>query len=256
MNYPWFGLACVVTAMLPLASPAATVFEIGKADGDYAELAIAGKHGDFPKRFPSDVSFTIGQSRADADWPFIHPGPEDSWAGGRPHRFDVNFTLPAVAAGYYRLVIDFVGSRSVMPPRLTLVINGTELKRRLPAGTGDQALTNPKVRKAFKVEQLFPASLLRPGANVISVLNAEGGWTLYDSLRLEDGAAVPEEIVRAQAQSVPWFKRGDTGPKRVLKLLVDNPSADSLPVEVGWKAGAESGSQSFTARLGENEWLV
>ena len=77
------------------------------------------------RRFPHDVDFVVGQSDPKKDWPWIQPGPSDAWAGSRPHAFKITFDLPDVAAGYYRLVLDFVDTHGAAPPRLTIGINGT-----------------------------------------------------------------------------------------------------------------------------------
>ena len=76
------------------AAPAATVFQIGVADGDYHEFALAGNYQAYPQTFPHDVDFTIGQSDPKKDWPWIQPGPTDAWAGSRPHVFKITFDLP------------------------------------------------------------------------------------------------------------------------------------------------------------------
>ena len=74
------GVACAC------AREQATVFQIGKPDGDYAEFALAGDFNAYTRQFPHDVDFVVGQSDAKRDWPFIHPGPTDAWAGGRRAR--------------------------------------------------------------------------------------------------------------------------------------------------------------------------
>ena len=138
------------------AQEQATVFQIGKPDGDYAEFAIAGDFDAYNRQFPHDVDFVVGQSDAKRDWPFIHPGPTDGWAGGRSHAFKITFALPAVAAGYYCLVLDFVSTHGAVPPRLTMDINGTQLSRTLPPGSGDDALTNPKAGKNYSLAAAHP----------------------------------------------------------------------------------------------------
>ena len=247
---------------LPLSHPVlgtaqekATVFQIGKADGDYQEFGIAGNYAAFTQQFPHDVDFVVGQSDA-RQWPFIHPGPLDAWAGGGPHTFKITFALPEVIPGYYRLAIDFISAHYASPPRLTIDINGTQLKRRLPAGPSDAALTNPKAGKSFSLEQVIPATLLHAGTNTIALINAEGSWALYDDLRLESGAPAPAEPARVEAQGLPWFKRTPEGPRRVVRVSVENLAAGTMPGEVTWKSGAQSGSQPFEARFGANEVFV
>src|SRR5262249_45085766 len=59
----------------------ATIFQIGAADGDFHEFAIAGNEKNYPKQFPNDVNYVVGRSDAKQDWPFVHPGPVDVWGG-------------------------------------------------------------------------------------------------------------------------------------------------------------------------------
>ena len=133
------------------------MFQIGKPDGDYREFAIAGDYAAFPAAVPSRRrSSWWARATPQQQWPFIHPGPTDAWAGGRPHAFKITFTLPDVVPGYYRLVVDFVSTHGASPPRLTLDINGTQLSRRLPAGSNDDALTNPKAGKKCSLQQFIP----------------------------------------------------------------------------------------------------
>ena len=103
--------------------------------------------------------------------------------------------------------MDFISTHYASPPRLTLDINGTQLKRRLPPGNNDDALTNPKAGKKCSLEQFIPSTLLRAGTNSITLLNAEGSWAIYDDVRLESGVPAPAEPVRVEAQALPWYKR-------------------------------------------------
>ena len=79
----WIGLACLgwnqsAPAQDKAAAPAATVFQIGVADGDYHEFALAGNYPAYPQTFPHDVDFTVGQSDPKKDWPWIQPGKKET----------------------------------------------------------------------------------------------------------------------------------------------------------------------------------
>jgi alpha-mannosidase len=256
-------LLCLSLASLLLHSifPAsardtATVFQVGNPDGDYGEFAIAGNYAAFAKQFPHDVDFTVGQSNPKEQWPFIHPGPQDMWAGGRAHAFKLTFTLPQLESGYYRLVVDFVSAQGAAPPRLTVDINGTQLRRQLPPGPGDEPLTHAKAGKHCALEQVIPSSLLHTGANTITLINAEGSWALYDAIRLESGVPAPTKLVQVTTQPLPWFKRTPEGGRRVIKVAVENLASATLPGQVNWTAAGQSGTQKFDAHFGNNEVFV
>ena len=250
--------ACFFLAAFSVAhaQEKAIVFQIGKPDGDYGEFAIAGHHADYSERFPHDVDFVVGRSDAKQDWPFIHPGPADAWAGGRSHAFKITFALPDVLPGYYLLVADFVSTHGAAPPRLTIEINDTQLSRSLPAGDGDAAMTNPKAGKNCSLQQPIPSSLLRVGTNSITLVNAAGSWALYDDVRLESGAPPPAETLRVEAQGLPWLKRTPAGRRQVVKLSILNLANGSMPGEVAWTCAGQSGSQKFEDRFGDNEVYV
>lgn len=134
----------------------ATIFQIGKPDGDYHEFAIAGNHGAYSSRFPKDVDFLAGRSDPARQWPFIQPGPNDTWAGGKPHAFRISFMMPRAIEGYYRLVLDFVSAHYASPPRLTIDVNGTVLKRQLPPATAMSRLPILKRANLARCSNSFP----------------------------------------------------------------------------------------------------
>ncbi len=249
----WLGCHWVLPAQETNAAPAVKVFQIGVADGDYHEFALAGNFQAYPQTFPRDADFVVGKSDPGKDWPWIHPGPADAWAGSRAHTFRIRFELPEVAAGYYRLVLDLVDTHSALMPGFTIGINGTELKFRLPAGGGDASLSNPKAGKNYSLQQVFPATLLHAGTNTITLQNDQGSWALYDDVRLESGAPAPAEPLRLQADALPWLKRSGEGLRRVVRVWVENLAGGREPASLAWKTGGNSGEQKLDLHFGHNE---
>ena len=103
------------------------LWQIGKPDNDNREFALA------PNRyaeFREDGFFVVGRSEAKRDWPYAHPGPDDSWAGGRPHTFNILFGLKTLPqAGDCRLLVDLNDTQSRQAPRLRIEINGKAFDR-------------------------------------------------------------------------------------------------------------------------------
>ncbi|MGO8931242.1 MAG: polysaccharide lyase family protein [Limisphaerales bacterium] len=242
-----------VLALDNAAGPARTVFQIGVADRNYEEFALARNYQTYPQTFPHDADFVVGQSDPKKDWPWIHPGPTDAWADSRPHVFKITFDLPEVAAGYYRLVLDFVDTHAGEPPVFTVGINGTPIKFKLPPGHSDESLTNPKAGKNYSLQQVFPATLLQAGKNTITLANDGGSWALYDDVRLESGAAAPVEPVRCYAEGLPWLKRSGESLQRLVKVSVENLAIGHEPASIAWKAGTRSGEEKLDLRFGHNE---
>jgi hypothetical protein len=250
------GWTCWAPAQEKAAASTVTVFQIGVSDGDYHEFALAGNFGAYAQTFPHDADFVVGKSDPRQDWPWIHPGPSDAWAGSRPHTFRITFDLPEVAAGYYGLVLDFVDTQGAVPPGFTIGINGTELKMELPPGRGDESLSNPKVGKNYSWQQVFPATLLQTGKNTITLENSQGSWALYDDVRLESGAAAPTETLHLQAEALPWLRRSGKGPQREVRVWIENLAAVREQASLGWKAGTHSGEEKLDLHFGHNELYI
>ena len=70
------------------------LWQIGKEDNNTAEFALGpDRSNSYSGTFPHDVLFVAGQSDAKKDWPYIQPGPADSWAGSKSHTFTIMFGL-------------------------------------------------------------------------------------------------------------------------------------------------------------------
>ena len=82
------GVAAQPPAAQSSGSPPNLLWQIGQPDGDASEFALApGNWRDFKK----DALFLVGQSDPKVDWPYVHPGPDDDWAGRRRHTFTILF---------------------------------------------------------------------------------------------------------------------------------------------------------------------
>jgi alpha-mannosidase len=160
-----------------------SLWRIGEADGKNAEFALA--PGGY-SRFKNDGFFVVGSSEARKDWPYVQPGPADSWAGGRPHTFVVLFGLKAVpAAGECRLQFNLIDTHGTSPPRLRIEVNGKPFEQSLPAGAGDASVNGqPDKGRRHGFGVGFPADQLKTGDNEIRVTTISGSWMLYDSVEL------------------------------------------------------------------------
>ncbi len=160
-----------------------TLWEIGTADGSNAEFALA--PGGYAQ-FRDDALFVVGSSEPKNDWPYVHPGPVDGWAGARPHTYIVLFGLQASpGAGECRLQFDLIDTHRTGPPRLRVDVNGQTFEQSLPAGAGDASVFGqPDKGQEHKFAIAFPADLLKTGDNEVRITTLSGSWMLYDSLGL------------------------------------------------------------------------
>ncbi len=109
-----------------------------KPDNDNRDLALA--PGEY-RKFREDGFFVVGQSDPRRDWPYVHPGPDDTWAGGRAHTFTIVFALRAApAGGDCGLLFALADTHRGAPPVLDVNVNGRSFRQKLPAGAGDASI--------------------------------------------------------------------------------------------------------------------
>ena len=171
------------------AAESQVLWQIGQPDGDNREFALA--PAGFGQ-FREDAAFFVGESDAARDWPYVQPGPADSWAGARSHTFLVVFGLKdAPPAGEARLKVKLLDTHSGGPPQLEFRLNDAVVQRDLPAGAGDESIRGePAKGKPRAFEVVFPAGALKAGENQLGITTKTGSWLLYDSLALETAAGV------------------------------------------------------------------
>jgi len=175
------------------------LWQIGKADNNTAEFALGPDRSNlYSGRFPHDVLFVAGQSDAKKDWPYIQPGPADSWAGSKSHTFTIMFGLKtAPLTGEYKLAMDFVDTHSASPPKLQIRINNMSFIHELPRGAGDaSAHGQPDKGREHQLVIDFPVRTLKVGNNEISIKSLEGSWVLYDQVALRTPRGVQTEPLK------------------------------------------------------------
>jgi alpha-mannosidase len=193
----------LVTLMLLASSPAFSaretkqplLWEIGKADHGNAEFALAPAGW---AKFKDDGFFVVGSSDPKKDWPYVHPGPVDAWAGARPHTFIVLFGLKSAPyGGECRLQLNLIDKHHTAPPKLRVEVNGLGFERSLPPGAGDASIHgDPSKGTPGEFTFTFPARTLKAGDNVVRITTLSGSWMLYDSL----GLTAPADAELGQVQ--------------------------------------------------------
>jgi hypothetical protein len=214
----WFGLVVLAhlfawTGSARGESPV-VLWSIGQPDNRSAEFAGAPSQY---AQFRDDGFFVVGQSDAQRDWPYVHPGPADAWAGSRSHTFTVIFQLEGVPTeGTASLRLDLVDTHGSSPPRLQVEMNGQRFEKALPAGGGDASINGEADRGREHVWELgFPLGRLRTGQNTVTITTLAGSWMLYDSVELRTPpgvrlAPVPPGTQVASVKVAPyWLWRGE-----------------------------------------------
>jgi alpha-mannosidase len=199
-------------AWQPLRAQAPRIlWQIGKSDGANTEFAFAPAGY---RQFKEDAVFIVGRADPASAWPYVQPGPDDEWAGSRPHSFVVAFGLkqaPTTEGAGCRLVVELVDSHRSLPPLVTIAINGRPFERRLPAGGSDESVRGEEgVRVPFSWTDAFPCEALKAGNNEVRITTSDGSWIMYDNVRLEvpgDLAIVPvaDETRIERVEPVPTW---------------------------------------------------
>ena len=217
---PWLLLLLMGAAGTAQAQqPAHVIWKIGQANQSGVEFALA--PGGF-RQFVSrdfgyeDKCFFIGASREKQDFPYVLPGPVDTWggtwstAGWRTNQVNLLFTLQNLSlppAGKYKLVIRLADYAKTFLPLLKVSINGQEervqlsaagydiSKQRAPTLTepaGDTAAISGNLAAATPQVMEIPINngVLQPGGNSVVITVTEGSWILFDQVSLLGPAGV------------------------------------------------------------------
>jgi hypothetical protein len=138
--------------------------------------------------FPNGVDYHYGTSRPETDWPYLHPGPRDSWAGRRAHRFTLRFTLDAAPAADLGFALWLTDAHATLPGRAVLAVNGTEIRTLdfAPGATkgsleGDATRPGNPLKPSF-IELPLPAGTFTAGENTLTLEKTEGSWHAYDAI--------------------------------------------------------------------------
>ncbi len=210
------------------------IWKIGEADNQSAGLALA--PADYKKFLEFDFGwenrfYLVGFSKPEKDFPYVLPGPKDSWGGTggtsgiRSHilnvLFDINKVSPAQKA---KLIIDLLGYNGDNPPLFKVTINGKAEVFQFPKALSNNAVEgNLSNAREHIIEIPVEAGLLHPGGNEIQLTTLDGSWLLFDQIRLEGSSETtlktPKDIFVREAKPANYEVTQDG--KRVQPLLVD-----------------------------------
>jgi len=246
-------LNCLLTVFLLLlcafpgplrSSPAdegTILWSIGKPDHNSTDFALA---PDQYKNFTNDGFFVIGSSDPSKDWPYVHPGPSDSWAGSKAHTFRIVFGLSkANPKDSCRLILAFTDTHQSTPPRLEVRINERRFTHQLISGGGDESIEGDLTRKIpSQIVISFPSAALKTGNNEIQITAEAGSWCLYDAVTLEGPDALKIKpvkdhlkIIRAEVGNGLYGQEGEL--KRDVTIGIQYAG---LPVTGSLKVGQQA----------------
>jgi rhamnogalacturonan endolyase len=164
----------------------AKLWEIGVAD-----LRTTGfKFSDQPRQYglermvPSNLTYTVGSSVPAQDWYYCQAKPGD---------WKINFNMDRSYEGEGVMTIGVAGQTS--NPRLQVLVNDNYVGT-YKGGNSSASYRSAILGSSYHENKIirFPASLLRSGANMVT-LRLGGGTIMYDEVKLEiDDPSMPKQI--------------------------------------------------------------
>jgi predicted alpha-1,2-mannosidase len=172
------------------------IWQIGESDNQSTGMALA--PADYKKFLEHDFGwedryYLIGHSTPGKDFPYVLPGPKDSWGGTAPtsgirsHLLNLLFTIDKISAGdSFELVIDMLSYNGAQPPLFKVNVNGKPVVMSLPKWSANGASTPDKpVSKEHIIRIPVDRGTLRNGGNEIQLTSLDGSWIVFDQVRLE-----------------------------------------------------------------------
>lgn len=194
-----------------------------------------------------DKFYLVGHSDPSTDFPYVLPGPADTWggtwptSGWRTHEVNILFGLDEQPDDDCLLAVDLADYAKRFPPLVKVSVNGQDAWFRLnrpptirPAAGrryGQQEPTVDTLSLTGRFERATPRRLemplrrgtLRKGGNTVHVTVLEGSWILFDRVALEGPSSVrptqSEGLFVRDVAAAPY--ESDHDGKRVQPLLVN-----------------------------------
>ena len=193
-----FVLACV-----SCNTPSKTVWNIGTKDNATSDLALG--PSDYKRFLEKDFGYEdryylIGKSVPERDFPYVIPGPDDTWggtwstSGWRTHEINILFGIHQLKDNtQFDFVIDLFDS-SPTRSLLKVIINDLQSEKIELKGQDKESLTGEAGEQAGQTITIpIHNHVLRKGGNKITLTVLEGGWVLFDAVRLEASKSVALE---------------------------------------------------------------
>jgi predicted alpha-1,2-mannosidase len=199
-----------------------------------------------------DKFYLAGYSDPATDFPYVLPGPVDTWggtwgtAGWRTHEVNILFAIESEPKETSTLVIDLADYAKNFLPLVKVSINIQDAKFQLDA-PGRNIETRRKARLnepvtdtlslAGDLSTATPQTLkipvepgvLRKGGNIVTITVLEGSWILFDRVALQSDAKLKD------VTSCGFFIR-EVSPAPY-ETDTDGQSTQPLIVDVEWLAG-------------------
>ncbi len=238
------------------------IWSIGEPDNSSSDLALG---PDNFKQFLAndfgfeDKFFLAGYSEAKESFPYVIPGPVDTWggtwhtSGWRTHQVNIFFGIEKMPVkslpGEWKLVINLLDYSKRFSPLLKVSVNDSDHKFQLFADgyqlekqlhprynepvtdtasiTGDLTSATPRM-----IEIPIDAGVIKKGGNSIGLTVLEGSWIMFDEVHLEGPSGVkivdPDKVFLKEIIPASYELLSDGG--NIQPLLVSAEHLQGNPV--------------------------
>ena len=243
----------------PLPGGGRVVWSIGKKDGSSADLALG---PDGFRQFLAhdfgfeDKNFVVGADDARHAFPYVLPGPVDTWGGSWPtsgwhtHQLNIDFGVDVLpASGQWKLVVNLLDYAKEFLPLVKVSINEQDWKLQLSAEgydvrtqkvpLYDQPLvdTLPILGDWSKCTPLaleipVEPGMIRKGGNTVKIYVLEGSWILFDNVEMTAPAGakitVPKKAFVNKVEAADYRIREDGADYQPLLVQVEQLSGEPV----------------------------
>lgn len=269
----------------PLAGGRRVVWSIGAKDRSASDLALGpdGFRQFLARDFGfEDRNFIVGADDARQMFPYVLPGPVDTWGGSWPtsgwhtHQLNIDFGVDRLPeSGDWTLVVNLLDYAKEFLPLVKVSINEQDYKLQLSA-EGYDVKTQKKplydqplvdtLPISGDLRRITPLSLeipiekgmIRPGGNRVVIYVLEGSWIMFDNVEMHAPAeariSVPGRAFVGKVEAANYSLRESDGVFQPLLVAVEQLSGTPtvevrLDGERIFRAKAETGTYNFEAPM-------
>lgn len=242
---------------------AKVIWQIGEHDNSSADLALG--PSDYNKFLSKDFGFEdryylVGKSIAKDNFPYVLPGPADTWggtwgtSGWRTHEINILFGVQSMLAnGDWKLFIDLVDSQADKS-LMKVCVNNQQNKFLLKGKSNESINGNVSEKSEHVIEIPIDRGVIKEGGNCVTITILEGSWVVFDAVHLEG----PNDVVLTDNKEVfvrniePAKYELANGKKRFHPLLIDLEHLEgSAKIDV-----LLDGASIYTTKLDTGRYLL
>jgi hypothetical protein len=229
-------------------------WEIGKKDKSAGEFALGPyDYSQYSKRFGNNaVVFEIGKSKPETAFPFVLPGPSDSWAGNTSKQIVIRFGIKNIPSSCpARLKLNYVETHP-SAGLLEITINGYKLEKQAPTGN-DLYFTSHKINPADLSTTIdIPGNVLKKGNNLVIIQSKKGSWLVFDNVSLSTACKLEPEKPTAEINIITTdvkpgliygknhelrqpviFQVANWGKPQMTDVLIDGKESEKILLDTG-----------------------